>query len=655
MKIFQLDTDKVPSEHQQKAIDSLTKGLNEKEKHQVLLGITGSGKTFIMANIIKNINRPVVILSHNKTLAAQLYAEFKSFFPTNAVEYFVSYFDYYRPEAYMPNTDTYIDKTSKSNWDLEAMRMSTINSLLTRKDTIVVSSVAAIYGALNPKEYSTMFLPIHVGQTISRKEFLYGLVKRNYSRNDIDLAPSTFRVRGDVIDISPGWTSEFTIRIEMFGDEIEGIKLFDSLTGEVFKKPKNLTIFPGQAYSTQEQTIKRAIEQIKVELKKRLKEFKEIGKLLEAQRLEERTNHDLEALEEFGVCPGIENYSMHLDGRSPGEMPYTLFDYLPSDAFIFVDESHMMLPQIKGMYRGDRSRKETLVNFGFRLPTALDNRPLRFDEWEDKRFQKVYVSATPAEYEIDQANGVVSEVITRPTGLLDPTIEIVPSKNQIEDIVDRIKKIVKNGNRLFVLTVTIRMSEELTRYLQEKGIKVSYLHNELKTLERTEILRKLRLGVIDVVVGINLIREGIDIPEVSEILVLDADKESFFRSKTSLMQIVGRAARNKNGNVVFYADKMTDSMSHVISITEDRRKFQIEYNKKNNITPKTVKKAIPPSLMVGELDGAINAVIQKSNYSSKKQKQEMIQDLRTQMLKASKELNFERAAQLRDLILELES
>lgn len=648
MSSFSLKSKNSPSRQQEDAINKLVAGLNDNVKNQVLLGITGSGKTFTMANVIKRTNKPTIVLSHNKTLAGQLYTEFKELFPNNNVEYFISYFDYYRPEAYLPSTDTYIDKTSKTNMDIEAMRLSSLNSLLTKRDTIVVASVAAIYGALNPNEYSNMFIELKVNQKISRKELIYQLIKRDYLRNDVNLESAHFRVRGDIIDVFPSWTDKFILRIELFGDVIESISQLDPFTNDKLKDIDDFLLMPGSGYVTKEGTMKKAIELIKAEIEERLKYFKSNGKLLEAQRLEDRVNHDIEALEEFGFVGGIENYSRYLDGRDEGERPYTIFDYLPSDGIIIVDESHMMIPQIKGMYAGDRSRKETLVNYGFRLPSALDNRPLKLDEYEGFSQQRIFVSATPSDYEIDKTNGVVTEILIRPTGLLDPTIEVVSTNNQIEDIVDRVKNAINMKQRVFVLTITIRMAEELTRYLQEKSIKVAYIHNELKAFERNEILRKLRMGVYDVVIGINLLREGIDVPEVALILVLDADKESFFRSKTSLIQISGRAARNENGLVIFYADKMTKSMEEAIAITQYRRKIQKEYNKKHNIIPQTIKKDIPEPIY--------SDIISKTKIStlSKTQKKEYINDLRKAMLDASKKLDFERAAQIRDLILEYE-
>ncbi len=649
---LKLKSDYSPAGDQEKAITRLVGGLNNGDDSQVLLGVTGSGKTFTIANVLNKVNRPAIILSHNKTLAAQLYSEVKSFFPENKVEYFVSHFDYYRPEAYKPGTDTYIDKTSKANWDLDMMRMASLNSLLSDNNTIVVASVASIYGALNPQEYKEMFYVITTGDNIPRKDLLRNLVARNYKRNNVELRPGNFRAKGDVIEIAPGWTDEYIIRLDIFGDEIEEIAYVDTLSGKVNKVVNRVLLFPADSYTTKQETVKEAISKIRAELKVRVKELEESDKLLEAQRLSERVSQDLEHLEEFGVCPGIENYSLYMDGREYGQTPYTIFDYIPKETIIVVDESHMMIPQVKGMFKADKSRKETLVEYGFRLPSAMENRPLNFDEFERLPHQKIYVSATPNEYEIDKANGVVVEQIIRPTGLLDPIIEISPKDGQIEDMHDRIQGQIKNNERTFILTTTIRMAEELTRYFQEKGVKTAYIHNELKTFERAEVLRKLRKGIFDVVVGINLLREGIDIPEVSLILVIDADTESFMRTSKSLIQIAGRAARNSNGRVVFYANSISNSMEIAIEETKRRRKIQDEYNKKYNITPTTIIKEIADPLNDNEIAGAVELYGKKSK--NEKAKKEIIDDLRDQMLRASKSLDFERAARLRDLIIEMQ-
>ena len=655
-----------PAGDQPKAIQELIKGLKENKKEQILLGATGTGKTFTIANIVANTNQTTIVLSHNKTLAGQLYAELKLLFPNNRVEYFISNFDYYRPEAYMPSSDTFIDKTSKSNWDIEAMRMSAQNALSTNEPVIVVASVASIYGQLSPEEYSKTFFELRVGQTIQRKQLFLDLVSRNYTRNNMDLKPGSFRSRGDVIEICPAYLEEQYFRVDLFGDEIESIKEINYLTGEILKEYKAWTIFPANSYTTNRETIKTAITTIEKELEERLEYFKANNKLLEHQRLEERTKSDIDSLKEFGVTSGIENYSRHFDKRSEGERPYTILDYVVANSvrrgkepLLVIDESHMMIPQLNAMYNGDRSRKENLVEYGFRLPSALDNRPLKFEEFENSfNFQTIYVSATPSEYELNKTSGEVVSQIVRPTGLLDPTIEIAPTNNQVEDIYDRLQKQKEKNERTFILTTTKRMAEELARYLQERNEKVAYLHSDHKTFERDEILRKLRLGVFDTVIGVNLIREGIDIPEVSLILVLDADKESFFRSTRSLIQIIGRAARNVNGHVVFYGDRMTKSMQESISETNRRRHIQEEYNKKHNITPTTIQKAIPEPLNP-EKQSVVNQLIDgDKNFDPLKHKDSIkkeIEKIRGRMLKASREMDFERAAQMRDLILELES
>ncbi len=651
---FKLVSKNKPAGDQINAIKELTQGLNQGKKHQVLLGATGTGKTFTIANVIANINQPTIVLSHNKTLASQLYTELKQLFPNNHVEYFISNFDYYRPEAYMPTTDTYIDKTSKSNWDIEAMRMSALNALLTHKDTIVVASVAAIYGQLSPQEYVASFMKIFVGQKIKRTDLLMELVKRNYKRNDIELGMATFRARGDNIELSPSWTQDFYLRISLFDEQIESISEIDTLTGEVLKRQKSRLIYPGTAYTTRPETIERAIATIKTELSERLQELNTQNKLLEHQRLEQRTNFDLESLNEFGTCSGIENYSRHLEGRAANERPFTTLDYFPNNALMVIDESHMMIPQLNAMYNGDRSRKSTLVEYGFRLPSALDNRPLKFVEFEKFKFQRIYVSATPSDYELNQVNHHVVSQIVRPTGLLDPEIEIVPTINQVEDIFNRIQQQKVKQERTFILTVTKRMAEELSRYLKERNEKVAYIHSDHKTFERDEILRKFRKGVYDTVVGVNLIREGIDIPEVSLICVLDADKESFFRSTKSLIQMIGRSARNVNGRVIFYGDKITESMKNAIEETDRRREIQRAYNLKHKIIPQTIIKPIPEPIHGQSIENAIEEFMTKKRDKNKREQKELINDLRRQMLQASKDLNFERAAQLRDIIIELE-
>ncbi|MBZ4203829.1 excinuclease ABC subunit UvrB, partial [Mycoplasma sp. CH-Wi4] len=584
MNRFELKSEYKPAGDQPKAIKEIVDGIENGLKSQVLQGVTGSGKTFTIANVIKEFNRPVLVLSHNKTLASQLYSELKGFFPNNKVEYFVSYFDYYRPEAYVPATDSYIDKTSKRNAELDAMRMSAVNSILTRNDTIVVASVSAIYGALSPYEYEENFMLIKQNQKIKRNDFIRMLIQKNYQRNDLVTEMGTFSVKGDTVYIMPAYTSEFMIRVDFFGDEIDTIVTINPLTKEKIMSHNELLIFPGDAYTVNNDIFKKTCELAKVELTERIDYFNKNNKLLEAQRIKERVERDLDSLSEFGTCPGIENYSMYLDDRTFGQRPYTLLDYFhDKNPLVFIDESHMMIPQLKAMYKGDRSRKQTLVDYGFRLPSALENRPLRFDEFESEfDFQKVYISATPDEYELDQTNGVITPLFVRPTGLLNPLITVKPTKGQVEDIYDELQKQKTKGERSLILTTTKTLAEELTRYFMERNEKIAYLHSEHKTFERNEILRKLRKGIYDCVVGINLLREGIDLPEVSLIMVLDADNESFFRSTRSLIQITGRAARNSNGRVIFYGDSVSKSMKEAIEHNTLIRKIQEEYNKKHN-------------------------------------------------------------------------
>ena len=669
---FKLHSKYKPTGDQPKAIKSLTEGVNKNKQHQILFGATGTGKTFTIANVIKNTNKTTLVLSHNKTLAGQLYSELKSMFPENRVEYFISYFDYYRPEAYMPASDTFIDKTSKTNWDIEAMRMSAANALVSDEPTIIVASVASIYGHQNPISYEATFMELVVGKEYNRDDLRMKLVERGYTRNDIDNKPGTFRSKGDVMEITPGHSDEKYYRIDQFGDEIESIKEIDYLTGEITKVRKSLTIFPAQSYVTDKNILSKAISRIKEDLKQRLQEFKDQGKLLEAQRLEQRINADIESLEEYGFTSGVENYSVYLDDRPEGSRPWTILDYVIYNAskrnekpLLVVDESHMMIPQLNAMYNGDRSRKENLVDYGFRLPSALDNRPLKFKEFENEfnEFQRIYVSATPADYELDKTDGEVVQQIVRPTGLLDPVVSVVPTHNQIEDIYDRLQKQKEINERTFILTTTKRMAEELSNYLILKKQKVAYIHSDHKTFERDEILRKLRVGVYDAVIGINLIREGIDIPEVSLILILDADKESFFRSSKALIQIIGRAARNQNGRVIMYGDRETESMKFAINETARRRKIQQEYNEKNNITPTTIVKDIPEPLNP-EKESVLNVFLndklskaEKIKYLSENPEvvKKEIQKTRGKMLKAAREMDFERAAQMRDYILELES
>ena len=583
-KLFQLVSNYQPQGDQPQAIEQLVEGIRSGKKEQVLLGATGTGKTFTISNVIAQVNKPTLVFAHNKTLAGQLYSEFKEFFPHNRVEYFVSNFDYYQPEAYLPNTDTYIDKNATTNIELDMLRMSAVNSILERRDTIIIASVACIYGASNPDQYRDMFFSLHVGDVIDRKQLMQRLVAQQYSRNDMELSRGTFRVRGDVIEIAPGHTDAFVLRIELFDDEIERICEVDPLTGKLLNAYTVYVVYPASGYATSQDIINRAADTIEEELADRLQVLEGEGKLLEKQRLEQRTRYDVEALRQFGVCPGIENYSRHIDGRKPGERPYTLFDYFPDDFLLVVDESHVSLPQIRGMYNGDRSRKETLVNFGFRLPSALDNRPLRFEEFERLVHQAIYVSATPGDYELEKVHGQVIEQIIRPTGLLDPIVEVRPTMGQIDNLVDEIKERVERNERTLITTLTVRMAEDLTAYLKNMDFKVAWLHHEVTTIERTEIIADLRKGKYDVLVGINLLREGLDIPEVSLIAILDADKEGFLRSERSLIQIIGRAARNAQGKVIMYADSITQSMRKALDETARRREIQMAFNEAHGIT-----------------------------------------------------------------------
>ena len=651
--MFELVSKYTPSRDQKKAIEELVKGIKENKRYQVLLGATGTGKTFTISNVIKEVNKPTIVMAHNKTLAGQLYSELKEFFPNNRVEYFISNFDFYQPEAYIPKTDTYIDKNAMTNEEIEMMRSSAINSALSRKDTIIVASVAAIYGLNDPDEYNALIFDLVQGEIVERKELFAKLVEAQYVRNDVDLSPGTFRARGDNIEIAPASTTDFIIRVEMFEDEIERICEVDPLTGKVRNAYKRYPIYPAYAYSSRREKILKAIPVIKEELNERLKYFKDNNKYLEAERLEQRTNHDIESLQELGMCPGIENYSAPIDGRKKGETPYTLFDYIGDDYMIVIDESHVSLPQIRGMYNGDRSRKETLVEYGFRLPSALDNRPLKFDEFEKKGNNLIFVSATPGDYELEKVNNKVVEQIIRPTGLLDPEVIVKPRKNQIDDIINQINERIKNNERVLITTLTIRMAEDLTSYLKDRGYKVAYLHSETKTLERTQIIYELRKGKHDILVGINLLREGLDIPEVSLILILDADKEGFLRSSRSLIQIIGRASRNAHGEVIMYADEITESMKVAIEETNRRRAIQMKYNEENGIVPTTIIKDIkePPKIK----EDYKEYISSKSNKVSKKQKEMMIKDLEKEMKEAAKQLDFERAAELRDIIIELKS
>ena len=654
-KLFDLHAAYKPTGDQPKAIKKLVEGIKAGKKQQVLLGATGTGKTFTISNVIAQVNKPTLVFAHNKTLAGQLYSEFKEFFPNNRVEYFVSNFDYYQPEAYIPSSDTYIDKNATTNMELDMLRMAAVNSVLERKDTIIIASVACIYGASNPEQYRDMFFSIRVGDIIDRKELMGRLVAQQYTRNDMDLVRGTFRVRGDVIEVALGHTDAYILRIEMFDDEIERICEVDPLTGKMLNAYSVYVIHPASGYATKQDIINRAANTIEEELEDRLQVLEEEGKLLEKQRLEQRTRYDVEALREFGVCPGIENYSRHIDGRKPGERPYTLFDYFPDDFLLVVDESHVSLPQIRGMYNGDRARKETLVNYGFRLPSALDNRPMRFEEFEETIHQAVFVSATPGDYELDKTHGEVVEQIIRPTGLLDPVVDVRPTQRQIDDLVDEIKTRIAKNERTLITALTVRMAEDLTSYLKGMDFKVAWLHHEVKTIERTEIIRDLRKGKYDVLIGINLLREGLDIPEVSLIAILDADKEGFLRSERSLIQIIGRAARNAHGEVIMYADSITQSMQKALDETNRRRSIQIAYNEAHGITPKTIIKPIHEVVRSKETQEMTAKYINKKSKVTKKDKEQLMANLEKEMKEAAKVLDFERAAELRDILMELRS
>ena len=647
---FILKSDYTPKGDQPDAIKKLACGIKNGKAHQILQGVTGSGKTFTMANIIQEVQKPTLVLAHNKTLAYQLFTEFKEFFPDNAVEYFVSYYDYYQPEAYVAATDTYIAKDSSINDEIDKLRHSATMSLFERRDVIIVASVSCIYGLGDPEEYRKLVLSLRPGQEISPEEVMKELIERQFVRNDFDFSRGTFRRRGDVLDIFPAGNEEKAIRVEFFGDEIDRISEFDSLTGKVTSHISHGYIYPASHYATSAEKAAAAITTIKEELKERLLELENENKLVEAQRLEQRTNYDIEMLEEIGFCSGIENYSRHLSQRQPGSRPYTLIDYFPDDFMLFVDESHVSIPQVGGMYEGDRSRKQNLVDFGFRLPSALDNRPLKFPEFEKLIKQTIYVSATPGPYEMEKTGGKVVEQIIRPTGLLDPIIEVKPVENQIDDLIENIHETIEKKERVLVTTLTKRMAEDLTDYLSENGIKVKYLHSDIKTIERSEIIRDLRLGKFDVLVGINLLREGLDLPEVSLIAILDADKEGFLRSETSLIQTIGRAARNSKGHVIMYADKITRSMKKAIDETERRRKIQTEFNKKHGITPTTIKKNIAEIIQVTKSTENVEEV--KEEFSQE-QIENIIINLETEMYKAAEELDFEKAAQIRDQIAKM--
>ncbi|HHD11454.1 MAG TPA: excinuclease ABC subunit UvrB [Deltaproteobacteria bacterium] len=656
-KIFKMVTQFTPQGDQPRAIRELVEGIKRGLKHQVLLGVTGSGKTFTMAKVIEEVGRPALIIAPNKTLAAQLFTEFRELFPENAVEYFVSYYDYYQPEAYVPQTDTYIEKDASINDEIDKLRHSATHSILTRRDCIVVATVSCIYGIGSPDDYATIHLYVEKGMETPRDAILKRLVEMQYQRVEADFWRGTFRVRGDTVEVFPSHEGDTAIRIEFFGDTIEELSEIDPLRGRVRRRLTKALIHPATHFVTTRDNLKRAIESIREELRERLRELREEGKELEAKRLEERTLYDLELLEEMGYCPGIENYSRHLSGRLQGEPPYTLLDYFPEDYLLFVDESHITIPQLGGMYEGDRSRKQTLVDYGFRLPSALDNRPLKFEEFEQRVNQVIYVSATPGEYELRKARGRVVEQIIRPTGLVDPEVEVRPAATQVDDLLGEIKKRVKRGERVLVTTLTKRMAEDLTQYYQDMGIRVRYLHSDIDTLERVEILRDLRLGKFDVLVGINLLREGLDLPEVSLVAILDADKEGFLRSERSLIQTFGRAARNVNGKVILYADTITGSMKRAIEETERRRKLQMEYNRKHGITPTTIKskiKDIMESIYEADYYTVEVAREEPAEYVAPQDIPAKIKELRQKMHEAARRLEFERAAELRDRIRELE-
>jgi len=648
--IFQVVSQYTPSGDQPEAIEDLVKNLNDGIKEQVLLGATGTGKTFTIANVIQEVGKPTLVLAHNKTLAGQLYSELKEFFPNNAVEYFVSYYDYYQPEAYVPSSDTFIEKDSSVNDEIDKLRHSATASILERRDVVVVASVSCIYGIGDPQEYKRMMVSLRVGGEIERNTLLNEFVRIQYDRNDIDFSRGTFRVRGDVVEIYPVGGERHAIRIEFFGDEIDRIREIDTVTGAVISERNHIVIFPASHFVTGEERLKIAMKNIEQEMEAQVAHFEEQGKLIEAQRIEQRTRYDLEMLAEMGFCSGVENYSGPLSLRESGVTPYCLLDFFEDDWLLVADESHVMLPQVRGMYNGDRARKETLVNHGFRLPSALDNRPLRFEEFEEKIDQAIYVSATPGDYELDRTPHVIQQII-RPTGLVDPIIEVHKSEGQIDHLLGEIHKRMEKNERVLITTLTIKMSEELTNYLKDMGIKVAYLHSEIKTLERIEIIRDLRAGVYDVLVGINLLREGLDIPEVSLVAILDADKEGFLRSERSLIQTIGRAARNAQGRVILFADKITNSMRNAIDETERRRGIQMNFNEEHGIIPQTVKKDIRAAIRATE-EAKPDAKMSAKNLS-KSEKEQLISRLEVEMADAAKALDFETAASLRDVIIEL--
>ena len=649
--MFKLHSDYKPTGDQPQAIEYLSNRIKEGKKFQTLLGVTGSGKTFTMANIIQKVQKPTLVLAHNKTLAGQLYSEFKEFFPENNVEYFVSYYDYYQPEAYIASSDTYIEKDASINDEIDKLRHSATAALFETRDVIIVASVSCIYGLGDPIDYEHMIVSLRPGMQKERNDIMKRLITMQYSRNELDFKRGTFRAKGDILEIYPSDESESAIRVEFWGDEIEKISEINPLTGKVIATRNHVMIFPNSHYVTTADKMERAIGTIEEELQERIKYFKDNGKLIEAQRIEERTNFDIEMMKETGFCQGIENYSRHISGREPGSAPFTLFDYFPKDFLLLIDESHATIPQVRAMYNGDRARKESLVKYGFRLPSAFDNRPLKFNEFEQRINQVVFVSATPAEYELEHSKGNVVEQIIRPTGLLDPKIEVKPVENQIDDLIEEIRERVQKNERVLVTTLTKKMAEDLTAYLAGLDIKVRYMHSDIKALERMEIIRSLRLGEFDVLVGINLLREGLDIPEVSLVAILDADKEGFLRSERSLIQTIGRAARNTDGKVIMYADELTESMEKAISETNRRRKIQEQYNKEHGITPKTIQKSVRDSIKASIIEEAET----KYNISKDESIEDIINKLTDEMLKYASNMEFEKAAELRDKIKELEN
>ena len=660
-KKFELVSDYQPTGDQPEAIAQLTKGIQDGDKAQILLGATGTGKTFTISNVIANVNKPTLILSHNKTLAGQLYGEMKKFFPHNAVEYFVSYYDYYQPEAYVPSSDTYIEKDASINDEIDKLRHAATTSLLERNDVIVVASVSSIFGLGDPREYQNSVISLHVGQQIERDKLLRDLVNIQFDRNDIDFQRGRFRVHGDVVEIFPASRDERALRIEFFGDEIDRIREVDALTGEVIGDSDKVSIFPATHFMTSDEVMDRALPEIEEDMKKQVKKFTDEGKLLEAERIQQRTTYDIEMMREMGYTNGIENYSRYMDGRQPGEPPFTLLDFFTKDFLLVVDESHQTMPQVRGMYNGDRARKQMLIDYGFRLPSALDNRPLKLDEFEQRVNQVVYMSATPGPYELNQTDHIAQQII-RPTGLLDPTIEVRPVMGQIDDLVGEINKRVERHERVFVTTLTKKMSEDLTDYLKDLGVKVKYLHSDIKTLERTQIIRDLRLGKFDVLVGINLLREGLDVPEVSLVAILDADKEGFLRNERSLIQTIGRAARNEHGAVIMYADTVTDSMQKAIDETKRRRSIQMKYNEEHHITPHTIVKPIQEAISATKKTEDTGKKEDESEFTtkdfaklSKDAQQKMVAELTEQMQAAAKRLDFEQAATLRDTVMELKA